>query len=433
MRKSPGILEKGFTVISLMMYSGGPLTVILSNGYSQGEGLGQPPKFDYTLIRILFQLIYCITLVFLVLDWKRVLYGLFKEKTILAIVGIVAISLTWSFTPEATFSSGVALIGTTCFGIYLATRYTMQEQLQLLGWTFGLVVILCFAFALVIPKYGIMSGVHAGKWRGIYTHKNVLGKMMALGATILWLLTINRRSVNLIVLPFLVLATSLLVLSTSSSSLINFLVLFLVSIGLRTLWLQDRAIIPFFSVGLIIAISIFTNITVASEALLGSVGKDTTLTGRTQLWEAVTDKIQQHPWLGYGFDGFWQGINSEAADVWLAIGGWSAPNAHNGALDIILGLGGVGFVVILVSFLMNLTRSLMWIRLTRSQMGLWPILFMVYVVMSNTTETSLLVQNSLDWVLYVAVTISLLFPRQQSIAVQESVPVPAQNDLSHDF
>jgi len=413
MRKSPGIIEKGFTVISLMMYSGGPLTVILSNGYSQGEGLGQPPKFDYTLIRILFQIIYSITLVLLVLDWKRVIYFLFKDKILLLIIGMVALSFTWSFTPTATLTGGIALIGTTLFGIYFATRYRIKQQLQLLGWMFSLVVILCFGFALGLPKYGVMGGVHAGAWRGIYTHKNVLGKMMTLGSVILWLLTINRKKISPIVLAVLALAISLLLLAKSTSSGVNFIVLFLTSASLRSLWLRHEKIIPVVSVVLIGAIGVFTSITAASETLLGSVGKDATLTGRTQLWEAVKDKIQRQPWLGYGFDGFWQGINSEAADVWRTIGGWPAPNAHNGVLDIVLSLGLIGISLIAISFLLNVIRSVSWIRLTRSQEGLWPMLFMTYVVMSNSTETSLLVQNNLDWVLYVAVTISLLSPSSQ--------------------
>ncbi len=417
MRKSPGIFEKAFTVISLMMYSGGPLTVILSNGYSQGEGLGQSPKFDYTLIRIIFQLIYCVTLILLLPDWKRVLHSLFKEKTLLLLVGMVAISFMWSFTPDATFTSAIALIGTTLFGIYFATRYTMQQQIQLLGWMFGLVVVLSFGFALLLPKYGIMSGVHSGTWRGIYTHKNVLGKTMVLGAAVFWLLTVTQKKISLVALSFLALTIALLVLSTSTSSLVNLVVLLSASIGFRALWLKGAAMVPVFSVAMILTIGIVTTVTVASEALLGSVGKDTTLTGRTQVWEAVIDKIYLHPWLGYGFDGFWQGINSEGGDVWRAIGGWPAPNAHNGVLDVFLSLGLIGVTIIAIGFLMNLVRSLNWVRSSKSQQGLWPIVFMMYLAMSNTTETSLLIQNSIYWVLYVAVTVSLVSPLRQTASL----------------
>ncbi len=36
------------------------------------------------------------------------------------------------------------------------------------------------------------------------------------------------------------------------------------------------------------------------DTLVGSVGKDTTLSGRTFIWKAVWDQIQHKLWFGYG-------------------------------------------------------------------------------------------------------------------------------------
>jgi len=55
---------------------------------------------------------------------------------------------------------------------------------------------------------------------------------------------------------------------------------------------------------------------VGNTAIANALGRDVTLTGRTSIWAVVLDKISKHPWLGYGYKGFWLGMEGESADVW---------------------------------------------------------------------------------------------------------------------
>jgi hypothetical protein len=94
-----------------------------------------------------------------------------------------------------TIARDLALVGTSLFGLYFATRYSLEEQIQLLSSMFGIVIILSFLFAIALPKYGIMDGIHAGAWRGIYNHKNVLGKVMVTGVIIFYfVLSVPKKS-----------------------------------------------------------------------------------------------------------------------------------------------------------------------------------------------------------------------------------------------
>src|SRR5947209_11054276 len=43
-----------------------------------------------------------------------------------------------------------------------------------------------------------------------------------------------------------------------------------------------------------------------TESLVSSVGRDMTLTGRTELWESVLS-MRVNPWIGAGFESFWLG------------------------------------------------------------------------------------------------------------------------------
>ncbi|NEO91215.1 MAG: O-antigen ligase family protein, partial [Moorea sp. SIO3G5] len=149
-----------------------------------------------------------------------------------------------------------------------------------------------------------------------------------------------------------------------------------------------------------------------ADALLGAIGKDATLTGRTELWPFVLDMIEKQPWLGYGYGSFWNGFNGESAYVWRAVL-WPAPNAHNGLLDLWLALGILGVSIYLIGFSFSLLRAIAWLRVSKTSENLWPLLFLTYTVLANITETSVMIQNNIFWVLYTSVALSVLIPLER--------------------
>ncbi len=46
------------------------------------------------------------------------------------------------------------------------------------------------------------------------------------------------------------------------------------------------------------------------DLVLGRLGKDSTLSGRTVLWDFAVDAYERKPWLGYGYKGYWSGADS---------------------------------------------------------------------------------------------------------------------------
>jgi O-antigen ligase len=141
-------------------------------------------------------------------------------------------------------------------------------------------------------------------------------------------------------------------------------------------------------------------------ALFSSIGKDATLTGRTDLWPLVIDMIWKQPWLGYGFGGFWQGLNGESAYIWYAAG-WPATHPHNGFLAICLDLGLVGLLIFILGYLRGFIKAVALVRFSNTAEAVWPILYLTYIVLTNLTESTLIGSNQITWVLYIAVTLSL--------------------------
>jgi O-antigen ligase len=409
MRKFLRFSEQAFTVVSLILYSGGPLAVILAGGANEGEVEGGSVQVDSSLILLLFFVNYIVVCFLLVIRWKKVLHLLSKDKFIWVLIGIAVVSFVWSTNPSKTISRIIALSGTSLFGLYLATRYSIRQQIQLLAWMFGIAVVLSFVFAVALPKYGIMGGLHAGKWRGIYTHKNVLGKMMVPSIMSFLLLAIDARKKRWLLWGGVSLSVLLLLLSTSKTSLVN-LITVLAAFGIYGTfrWRYHRmlpALITITTVGIALRLWLSAN----AEVLLGAMGKDTSLTGRGDLWPLVLNAIGQRPWLGYGFGAFWNGLQSEASVIWYAAS-WPVPNSHNGFLDLLINLGILGLSVFVIGFLACILRSLVWVRLSKTADGFWPMLYLTYLVLANLAESSLMIQNDLFWVLYVAVAFSVLLP-----------------------
>ncbi len=420
--------EKFYTVIALMFYSGGPITVLVTGGFSQGDA-----GYATTSNPIMRTIYLASTLWFaflLAIRWKQTLQVVMRDRFTILLAVFAFASILWSVAPDASYVRAVGLIGTTLFGIYLATQYSLKEQIVVMAWSFGLVIGLSILYALLLPQFGIMGGVHTGDWRGIYTHKNTLGMRMVLsGATFLLLLLDSKRPS---LFPALGLASSaaLIALSTSKGALIKFVVVLAV-VGLCQLlrW-RWRYLVPVVLGGTFIGSASLLWALGNLEAIAEFLNKDITLTGRTEIWQFVVEVLQRKPWLGYGYDAFWsQGLDGDAAYIWRAFM-WETPHAHNGFLDIWLQLGFVGVSLLVLGLYYHLLHSVIQLRYTSGSEYLWPVLLLVFCIFDNLTETTLLRSNDVLWVIYVATTlqgyVTVTQPRSSLQSPSSSVsPLPS--------
>ena len=411
------LTEKIFTVVSLLNYLGGPLALILSGGENEGEGT---EVTGYVVIQAIFFLNYAVSVGLLILRWKQVVYVIKRDRFNQILLAIVVLSYFWSAAPSVTLVRSIALIGTNLFGLYFATRYSLKDQLHLLAWTFWIAIVLSLVFAIALPKYGVMSGLHAGKWRGIFTHKNALGKSMVLSSLVFLLIALGEKKNKLFWWCGLGCSIFILLMAKSSSANVTLLIIGLMFSIVRAVRLPYLLMLPtIISIGMI---GVILNLWLADNAtaLLGSIGKDATLTGRSDLWPAVLDKIWERPWFGYGFSGFWGDNKSESAYVWR-VTGWDPPNAHNGMLDIWLDLGLFGLSIYSIGFVVAIIGGLNWVRRNHSFDAFWPVMYLLYFWFSHQTESAFLRQNDIYWLLYIVVTFSLLTPRLS----QKMIPVPS--------
>jgi exopolysaccharide production protein ExoQ len=115
-------------------------------------------------------------------------------------------------------------------------------------------------------------------------------------------------------------------------------------------------------------------------SLLALLGRNPTLTGRTDLWNLCLTLVT-NPFVGAGYESFWLGSRLEI--MWNYIRGVN--QAHNGYLEIYLNLGWVG-VVLLVAVLISGYRNIIRAIRRREPMASLRLAFFVVVCISNCTE-----------------------------------------------
>lgn len=402
MKKTLLFVEKIFVVLALLIFSGAwvPVLYQIITGHSATDA-----NEGILVIQIPFYFIYVITLLLMVLRWRKVIHAITKEQVTLILVGVALASIFWSYNPSITLRRSIALLGTTLFGMYLATRYSIKEQLHLLAWTLGLATVSSFMFCLAFPNYGIMHGFDAGSWQGVYIQKNVFGLMMVLSTLVFLLRAMNTLKNRNILFAGVALSVILIILSNSKNALVLTLVI-LILLPLYKALRWNLSWMFLFFIAATIVIGSLAILTVSNlDSVLGTLGKDPTFTGRTNIWAAVLDMVQKRPWLGYGYSAFWLGKEGESIYVWYAVR-WAAGYSHNGFLDLLVELGLLGMLVYILSFLTSYWRAIALVRWTKTTNGLWPVVCLTIILLSNFSDGTILKQNNIFWVLYVAVTFS---------------------------
>jgi exopolysaccharide production protein ExoQ len=162
--------------------------------------------------------------------------------------------------------------------------------------------------------------------------------------------------------------------------------------------------------------------------LLLAMGKNSTLSGRTEIWAMVWDKFLKRPWVGYGYSAFWMGKDGkQSAGIWEALH-WSVPHSHNGFLDVLVQVGAVGLVLFLVGYVIFFNKALRCARASTSLLGLFPMLYLSFMILFNFSEGSIIREENLFWVLYATMwvlTTRWLDLKQAKMAQVERQPAPA--------
>ena len=319
-------------------------------------------------------------------------------------------SVTWAIEFEVAAIRVVRLLLVVFVSTaVIASLHSPRRVYDILLFVTGISLVLNLAVSIFLPAIGQDA---LGNFTGLHSHKNTAG-IMGMVTMLLWLSGARhagrgRKQIGFIAGTCLAV---LFVVATGSKTALT------VSLGVPLI------VVPFLYLRrnfngklmvptgfLITAIALCVLMTMSFNAtqlgdLPGIVLSDTSLTGRTGLWQWMIQEIVKRPWAGHGVGSFW---NTSAANALQRIGPeWlqSITQAHNGYLDVLATIGIVG--VALLGVLLFSIIGLGWHSLcgglvsgARSLIeGLWSIA--IATVLYNFSESSFLSAGSVLWFILV--------------------------------
>jgi exopolysaccharide production protein ExoQ len=281
---------------------------------------------------------------------------------LLAVVTFLIFSTLWSVDLEASLRRSFEYLFFALAVIGIANSLGGNEYMQVMRWTVFLSAIASLVLLVISPANVLMED---GAMRGVFTHKNVLGQFMAAGVLAslhgIRVRGGHRRSCAAMIIVFVGLAFA----ARSTTALMT---IFVFCAAEMSIALSRRNGAGGGLMVSIISMPVLATFILSPDVFLGFLGKDATLTGRTDLWEFVKICISQRPLLGWGFNAFWLPTNPAAVEISTNLG-WAVPEAHNGLLELLLEVGGVGTSLFAIVFIRNIWIAARCLRTPAKVLG----------------------------------------------------------------
>jgi len=370
------------------------LTILLSNGWYHGV-VPKPPLTIEVFIGV------AITLVILWRYLPQMVYTVIRAPFLSLLILWIGLSIFWSFSLEHSGERVLWVVTTGIWGLYIGMRFSLEEQQDLFIW----VIVTSLFFSLIaipfIPDAVIHTAdtVHAGRWHGIFFHKNQFGVFMALG---FGQLSILGRRWGWWRWPIMALLLLAVVQSGSATALLLSVLPVALSPLFRILRLRHEVVVGSFLILIPIVLITGLLLLLNIETILVALGRSPTLTGRTVLWELSLEMFLQRPLFGWGI----YGAFAPGAPLMNMLT-WEAPYAHNHWIDLALNLGVVGVVLYSASVFVSLLQALRYANRQKTPESRYPLLLLLqlnFAIMSMHDLTSM---ADLMWISFVAVLFGL--------------------------
>ncbi|MEN0083797.1 MAG: O-antigen ligase family protein [Leifsonia sp.] len=360
-------------------------------------------------------------------------------KTLVLFLALAIVSIAWSAYPGASALGVLATLATTIGGLFLGVRLGWSGLLSALGNAFRWILGLSLLFELVVavfvrrpvlpltPAQPVPSGklpqaffwsrdllFHGGPIQGIVGNSNLLAMIALLSLVVFGIQLADRTVRRGSAFSWLVVAALTLAL-TRSATVIAAAIVTAVVLGFA-LWARragPHSRTPVYVVGLAAVAAVIVLVSVFASRIPALFGKSEDLTGRLDIWKAVTGLAEQRPAFGWGWVSYWAPW-VKPFDGLATRNGVEYLQAHNAWLDVWLQMGIVGLVVFILVVLTTFGRS-WFLAVDRVRRGvndvqpyraiaLLPLLLLAALIAQSFAESRILIEGG--WALLVALCVA---------------------------
>jgi exopolysaccharide production protein ExoQ len=293
-----------------------------------------------------------------------------NNKFIFLYIFYLLLSVLWSDYTLVSFKRWIKELGNLVMILIILTEQHPLEATKTIIKRLAYVLVpLSILFNRYFPEISRMyNEVGNQSFTGISTNKNSLGALcMVCGLFLFWnLLTLwhtrkeNKNTLDMLVhLLYLVMIASLLHTADSATAIFTAIIGIFIIIGLNLKNIKKNVkTFKYYLLFFVIILSLAGLAFDLKSLTISSLGRNETLTGRTQIWEDVL-KMENNPMFGSGYESFWLG---ERAEYFWDKYKMNVNQAHNGYLEIYLNLGFIGLMLItliLFSVCRNISMNLL--------------------------------------------------------------------------
>lgn len=301
-------------------------------------------------------LYYALWFPLVLIDYRSSLGSYQRQLWIYAFGVFTCLSIFWSAVPSVSARAAIQYM-THIFCALVAVR-TLDIRTLTRGSIAGTGIVLIYSILFGYYAYDAMDGTYS--FVGAFDSKNQLGFYASLGIYFAFaaVFVLGERRIWLIGggIAGLLSAYCLLASQSATSVLTTGLVVMLCASLRLILFLSPKQRKKLFAAvaisGVVLAVAgVYLG---AVDLVLGAFGKDSTLTGRTYLWQQGFAAIQLNPFFGVGYQAYWVQGFSEPERLWeeFYIASRTGFHFHNTYIETTVETGLVG-VIILASILLT--------------------------------------------------------------------------------
>lgn len=314
-----------------------------------------------------------------------------------ALIVFMLISILWSPVLFVSLKRWISEILAVVLGLLISTEDKPRQAIQcILRRTVYILIPFSVILIKYFPQYGIQhhhwSGIQT--WVGVASQKNGLGILASLASFFLVWSLVNRLKrfgnqgpwyqtvidISILSLSFWLLKGPGTYSATSVVMLAGGLFLYVVFLPLKKRLQYASGNIWVVIMGLVIVYGIATPLIgkLPFGDFSSDLGRNSTLTGRSDIWAALVPVALSKPVLGHGWGGFWTTAARER---------YVFP-AHNGYLETLLVLGFFGLLLFSLFMLSSCRMAIKELGFEYDWGVLW-ICWLFMALLNNITESTL--------------------------------------------
>ncbi|HUO14477.1 MAG TPA: O-antigen ligase family protein [Verrucomicrobiae bacterium] len=336
---------------------------------------------------------------------KKVINLLRANKPILIYFGYCGLSVFWADYPDVSLKRWFRALGdVVMILVILSERDWFASLKRIFARLSFLLIPVSILFIRYYPELGrSYSSGGKGSWVGAATDKNALGMMcLIFGLAAIYRMILiyrgeegPRKKRKLIALWVLIVMALYLLREANSATALSAFVM-AGSVMILTLlypWARKPHVLhPMVAAVLMVAVgALFLGV---GSGLVQDLGRDSTLTGRTNIWHFALAKVT-NPLLGAGFESFWLGDRLKTIEKEI---NQDVNQAHNGYLEIYLNLGWLGVILIAIVLITAYRRIVSAVRLQTTAASL-RLAYLVVAASYNFTEAGFKMMNPV-WIVF---------------------------------